>query len=110
MSNGKMNTEKVYSGNTTTRQDIAKAVYRDIGISLSESSHIIEVMLDLISDALQKNGQVKISGFGTFQVKHKEDRVGRNPKTGVEVPIGPRNVISFRASQNLKQKLQKLKS
>lgn len=109
MTENKTKTEKVYSGRTVTRLDLAKAVYQDIGLSLSESSHIIEVLLDLVSEQLKSSGQVKISGFGSFIVKQKDDRVGRNPKTGVEVPIGPRKVISFRASQNLKNRLQRLK-
>ncbi len=90
------------SGKTTTRADLTDAVYRSLGVSRNESSHFVERILEEICAALERGESVKISSFGTFSVRDKKMRMGRNPKTGEEVPITPRRVITFRASHVLK--------
>ncbi len=90
---------------TLTRADLANFVYREIGLSLSESSDLVDAVIEEISIALEAGEEVKLSSFGTFKIRHKKQRVGRNPKTGVEVPISPRNVLSFNASNILKKKV-----
>lgn len=90
------------TGKTTTRADLTDAVYKTLGVSRNESSHFVERILEEVSAALEKGESVKISSFGTFSVREKKMRMGRNPKTGEEVPITPRRVITFRASHVLK--------
>ena len=90
---------------TLTRADLAEAVHRQVGLSRADSSAIIEQILNNMSDALQNGENVKISGFGTFVLRDKAERVGRNPKSGVEVPIAPRRVLTFRASQTLRDRI-----
>jgi len=91
--------------NTLTRADLAEAINRKMGLSRTESLTMVEAILQHMSDALAAGENVKISGFGTFLLRDKTERVGRNPKTGVEVPITPRRVLTFRASQMLKQRV-----
>lgn len=91
--------------NTLTRADLAEAINRKVGLSRSESLAMVESILDHISKALEEGENVKVSGFGTFLLRDKAQRVGRNPKTGVEVPITPRRVLTFRASQMLKERI-----
>jgi integration host factor subunit alpha len=91
---------------TITRADLAEAVYHEVGLSRSESADLVDALLDEIADSLLAEGAVKISAFGTFVVRWKGERVGRNPKTGEEVPIAPRRVLVFRPSQVLKERLQ----
>lgn len=93
------------TGKTTTRADLTEAVYKALGISRNESSVFVERILDEVSAALEKGETVKISSFGTFSVRDKKLRMGRNPKTGAEVPITPRRVITFRASHVLKEQI-----
>ncbi|GGJ28365.1 integration host factor subunit alpha [Neoroseomonas lacus] len=88
--------------NTVTRAQLAEAIYANVGLSRNESAALLETVLERISAALEAGEAVKISAFGTFLVRQKGQRVGRNPKTGVEVPILPRKVLSFRPSQVLK--------
>ena len=95
------------SMSTLTRADLAEALNRKLGLSRSESLGMVESILDRMSDALEQGENVKISGFGTFLLRDKGERVGRNPKTGVEVPITPRRVLTFRASQMLKDRIDK---
>jgi integration host factor subunit alpha len=90
---------------TLTRADLSNAVYREIGLSLSESTQLVDTVIDEICDALSSGDMVKLSSFGTFKLRRKKERIGRNPKTGVEVPISPRTVLSFNASNILKQKV-----
>ncbi len=90
------------SGKTLTRADLSEAVHRQIGLSRSESADLVKSMLDLVSDTLVQGQTVKLSSFGTFMVRSKNGRVGRNPKTGEEVPITPRRVLVFRPSQVMK--------
>ncbi|GGA06326.1 integration host factor subunit alpha [Blastomonas marina] len=95
------------STNTLTRADICEAVHKKTGYPKSESQQLVEDVLDLMTEALISGENVKISGFGTFLLRDKAERVGRNPKTGVEVPITPRRVLIFRASQALRDKVSK---
>ena len=90
---------------TLTRADLAEAVYEEVGLSRNESSDLVESVLDEISNALVRGEGVKISSFGSFSVREKGERIGRNPKTGVEVPISPRKVLVFRASHVLKDRI-----
>ena len=92
---------------TTTRSDIAEKIYEEIGISRKDAGDILDMMVDEIRDELVKGNDVKLSSFGSFLVKHKTPRVGRNPKTGVEAVITARRVISFKPSQNLRKALNK---
>jgi integration host factor subunit alpha len=91
--------------NTLTRAHLAEAIYAQVGLSRNESSALLETVLDRISSALEQGEPVKIAAFGTFLVRQKGQRVGRNPKTGVEVPILPRKVLSFRPSQVLRARI-----
>ena len=88
--------------NTVTRAQLTETIYMQVGLSRNESSDLLENVLERISAALSAGESVKISGFGTFSVRQKGRRIGRNPKTGVEVPILPRRVLVFRPSQVLK--------
>lgn len=90
---------------TLTRSDLSEAVYREVGLSRNESADLVESILQYVSDALVKGETVKISSFGTFSVREKGARIGRNPKTGEEVPIEPRRVLVFRPSHILKDKI-----
>lgn len=90
---------------TITRADLAEAVYEEVGLSRNESADLVEAVLDEVSDVLVKGENVKISSFGSFSVREKGERIGRNPKTGVEVPILPRKVLVFRASHVLKDRI-----
>ena len=83
---------------TMTRADLAEALHRKVGLSRAESADMVEQILDHMTEALQRGENVKVSGFGTFVLRDKGERIGRNPKTGVEVPIAPRRVLTFRAS------------
>ena len=87
---------------TWTRNDIIEAISQNVGLSLSDSSLIVEEIFEFILNELEMGEDVKISSFGTFSVRHKKSRIGRNPKTGVEVPITERNVVSFSSSNVLK--------
>lgn len=87
---------------TLTRADIAAIINRKVGLSRNESARLVESILDHMSEALVGGSNVKISGFGTFVLRDKGERIGRNPKTGVEVPISPRRVLTFRASQTMR--------
>ena len=93
------------SNRTLTRSDLAEAVYQQVGLSRNESSDLVEALLDELSNSLIKGENVKISAFGSFSIRQKGERVGRNPKTGVEVPILPRKVLVFRASHVLKDRI-----
>ncbi len=85
--------------NTVTRAHLAEQIYMQVGLSRNESADLLETVLDRLAIVLEAGESVKISGFGTFSVRQKGRRVGRNPKTGVEVPIMPRCVLVFRPSQ-----------
>ena len=90
---------------TLTRADISEAVYTEVGLSRHDSAQFVDVVLDELSKALIAGEQVKISSFGSFSVRSKKQRVGRNPKTGEEVPISPSRVLMFRASHTLKDRI-----
>ncbi|MBL4837945.1 MAG: integration host factor subunit alpha [Kordiimonadaceae bacterium] len=89
-------------GTTLTRADLTETVYEEVGLSRNESADLVESVLDEISSCLVSGENVKISSFGSFLVRQKNGRVGRNPKTGEEVPIEPRRVLVFRPSQVMK--------
>ncbi|WP_404373877.1 integration host factor subunit alpha [Sphingomonas sp. MMS24-J45] len=90
---------------TLTRADLAEALHHQVGLSRADSSSLVEQILSHMCGALAKGENVKISGFGTFVLRDKGERVGRNPKTGVEVPIAPRRVLTFRASQMMRDRI-----
>ncbi|MCT4608779.1 MAG: integration host factor subunit alpha [Pelagimonas sp.] len=90
---------------TLTRMDLSEAVFREVGLSRNESAELVEAVLQHMSDSLVAGEQVKISSFGTFSVREKAARVGRNPKTGEEVPIQPRRVLTFRPSHLMKDRV-----
>src|SRR5215471_8284868 len=93
------------STRTLTRADLTEAVFNAVGLSRNESSQMVEDILEEVCGALAKGETVKLSSFGTFQVRQKSQRVGRNPKTGDEVPIAPRRVLVFRPSHVLKAQI-----
>jgi integration host factor subunit alpha len=95
------------SERTLTRADLAESVYEQVGLSRNESSDLVEQVLDEIMNALISGDNVKLSSFGSFSIREKGERIGRNPKTGVEVPITPRRVLVFRASHVLKDRIAK---
>jgi integration host factor subunit alpha len=90
---------------TITRANLAEAIYAQVGLSRNESADLLENVLERISAVLEAGESVKISSFGTFLVRQKGQRIGRNPKTGDEVPIAPRRVLVFRPSQVLKSRI-----
>ncbi len=90
---------------TLTRADLAQAVFREVGLSKNESAELVESVIEHICAALERGETVKISSFGTFLVRQKSERIGRNPKTGEEVPITPRRVVSFRPSNTMKERV-----
>lgn len=95
------------SGTTVTRADLSEAVYQEVGLSRNDSAALVETILNEMVDALTRGETVKISSFGSFSVRQKGQRIGRNPKTGEEVPILPRKVLVFRASHVLKNKINR---
>jgi integration host factor subunit alpha len=95
------------SGKTVTRADLAEAVFRKVGLSRTESADLVEMVIDEICNAIVRGDSVKLSSFATFQVRDKKERIGRNPKTGEEVPISPRRVMTFKASNVLKNRVLK---
>jgi len=90
---------------TITRADLSETVYRRVGLSRSESAELVQAFLDEICDAAARGETVKLSSFGSFVVRSKSQRIGRNPKTGVEVPILPRRVMVFKPSNVLKARI-----
>lgn len=93
------------SGHTVTRAQLSEAIYQEVGLSRNEFAELVELVIAEISGALERGEMVKISSFGSFAVRQKGQRVGRNPKTGQEVPISPRRVLVFRASHALKDQI-----
>jgi len=92
---------------TVTRADLSESVYQEVGLSRNESADLVESVLNEISEALVRGEVVKLSSFGSFSVREKGQRMGRNPKTGEEVPILPRRVLVFRASHVLKDRINR---
>ncbi len=93
------------AGKTVTRADLSEAVYQKVGLSRTESSALVESVLTEICDCLARGETVKLSSFGSFIVRDKGERIGRNPKTGIEVPIDPRRVMVFKPSNVLKARI-----
>ena len=96
------------SQGTLTRADLAETINRKMGFSRAESLNLVESILAHMCEAMKNGENVKISGFGTFVLRDKRERIGRNPKTGKEVPITPRRVMTFRASQILRDRISGL--
>lgn len=94
---------KPMSQETITRTDLSEAVYQKIGLSRVESAELVETVLEIISDRIVEGESVKLSSFGSFLVRSKNERIGRNPKTGEEVPITPRRVMVFKPSNIFKK-------
>jgi integration host factor subunit alpha len=92
-------------GKTLTRADLAEAVFQKVGLPRNESAEIVELVLHEIVASLERGQTVKLSSFGSFGIRDKGQRIGRNPKTGQEVPITPRRVLVFRASNIMKQRI-----
>jgi integration host factor subunit alpha len=92
-------------GKTLTRADLAEAVVQKVGLPRNESQELVELVLDQIASSLARGDNVKLSSFGSFGVRQKGQRVGRNPKTGQEVPITPRKVLVFRPSNIMKDRI-----
>jgi integration host factor subunit alpha len=100
-------TNEADAANTLTRADLADVVHRRLGLSRAESASVVERVLHHMCHALSVGNNVKVSGFGTFILRDKGERIGRNPKTGIEVPIAPRRVMTFRASQIMRDRIAK---
>ena len=90
---------------TLTRADLSEALHQQVGLSRADSSKLVEQILGHMCEALSNGSNVKISGFGSFVLRDKGERIGRNPKTGIEVPIAPRRVLTFRASQTMRERI-----
>ena len=101
----RLNNNDAEANGTLTRADLADVVHRKLGLSRAESASVVERVLHHMCHALSEGQNVKISGFGTFILRDKGERIGRNPKTGVEVPIAPRRVMTFRASQIMRDQI-----
>ncbi|MFN0263445.1 integration host factor subunit alpha [Tepidamorphus sp. 3E244] len=93
------------TGRTITRADLCEAVYRKVGLSRAESAELVEMLIDEVIETLERGENVKLSGFGSFMLRDKGERIGRNPKTGVEVPIAPRRVMVFKPSPVMKNRM-----
>ncbi|HWU96794.1 MAG TPA: integration host factor subunit alpha [Sphingomonas sp.] len=96
---------RMTAAGTLTRADLAESLHREVGLSRADAARLVEQVLSHMCEALAKGENVKISGFGSFILRDKGERVGRNPKTGVEVPIAPRRVLTFRASQMMRDRI-----
>ncbi len=94
---------------TITRAHLGETVYQEVGLSRNESAELLEAVLTEVSNALSRGETVKVSSFGSFSVRQKGQRIGRNPKTGEEVPILPRKVLVFRPSQVLKDRINEFR-
>jgi integration host factor subunit alpha len=106
MADGEADNGKDDAG-TLTRADLCESIHQAVGLSRSESSKMVERVLHHMCEALERGENVKISGFGSFVLRDKGERIGRNPKTGVEVPIAPRRVLTFRASHMMRDRIVK---
>jgi integration host factor subunit alpha len=104
---GRLSRGRDVKSGALTRADLAEAVHREVGLTRQDGAQLVERMLDLVVEALGRGEEVKLSGFGVFQVRAKRARMGRNPKTGEPAAIDPRRVISFRASQVMKARVGK---
>jgi integration host factor subunit alpha len=93
------------AGRTVTRADLCEVVYQKVGLSRTESAALVELVLSEMCDCLARGETVKLSSFGSFVVREKGERVGRNPKTGIEVPIDPRRVMVFKPSNVLRARI-----
>ena len=96
------------AGKTLTRADLSEAVHREVGLSRTESAELVKAIIEAVAESVVTGDRVKLSSFGTFMVREKGGRVGRNPKTGQEVPITPRRVLVFRPSQVMKTRINEM--
>jgi integration host factor subunit alpha len=92
---------------TLTRADLSEHIHKGIGLSRTDCYKLVDTILDLMTSEIERGADVKISSFGTFHVREKSARIGRNPKTGVEVQITPRRVLTFKPSQKLRERIAK---
>ena len=93
--------------NNITRNEISENLYKEIGLSKSECIGFVDEIIEILSDSIAKDGFIKIPGFGSFKLRHKKERMGRNPKTGVEKKIFSRKVVKFKPSSSFKKKINK---
>ncbi len=98
------------TGTTLTRNDISEKISKELNMPKLHAGNILDTALDMMIESLVADGELKLSAFGSFNVRQKRDRIGRNPKTGVEVTITPRKTISFKASEHLKSKVASVAS
>ncbi len=89
-----------------TKADMAERLYEEVGLNKREAKELVDAFFDALSEALEQGHQVKLSGFGNFDLRKKNERPGRNPKTGEEIPISARTVVTFRAGQKLKERVE----
>ena len=89
-----------------TKADLAEQLFDQLGLNKREAKEVVELFFEEISRSLEDNVQVKMSGFGNFELKEKKERPGRNPKTGEDVPISARRVVTFHAGQKLKARVE----
>ena len=89
-----------------TKQDLSEKLFEELGLNKREAKELVEIFFEEIRTALESNDDVKLSGFGNFDLRNKSERPGRNPKTGEEIPITPRRVVTFKAGQKLKQRVE----
>ncbi len=92
---------------TVTRMYLAEAVFKKMGYSMTESGELVDEVLEEVIRAMEKGEQIKLSSFGAFKIRQKNERIGRNPKTKKEVAISPRRVVSFHASNLLTERMNK---
>ena len=94
------------TANSLTKADLAERLYEELGFNKREAKEFVEVFFNEIRDTLEANEEVKLSGFGNFELRQKKERPGRNPKTGEEIPITARRVVTFKPGQKLKQRVE----
>jgi integration host factor subunit alpha len=89
-----------------TKAEMAERIYEEVGLNKREAKEFVDVFFDALREALEQGRQVKLSGFGNFDLRRKNPRPGRNPKTGQEIPISARTVVTFRPGQKLKERVE----
>lgn len=101
-----MQTSDSAASESLTKADLAERLYEELGFNKREAKELVELFFNEIRDSLEDNEQVKLSGFGNFELREKKERPGRNPKTGEEIPITARRVVTFRPGQKLKVRVE----
>ena len=92
---------------TVTKADLANTLFEQLGLNKREAKEFVELFFETIRESLENGESVKLSGFGSFSVRDKRSRPGRNPKTGEDVPVTPRRVVTYKASQKVKDRIAK---